>query len=246
MEHLPLAGRRVLVPRRDDPTIAAALRAAGAEVDQCDFTQRQAFRSAELDRAADLAAAGTYHWVALTSGFTVRALSEAGQPLASLIAPNSRTAAVGSATAAAMTAAGVHVDLVPLASEGGAALAAVWPPGTGRVLIPGAQASARALPVALAEKGWDVTTVAVYRTVPCRGVPPEIAGRAGAGTYLALVVTAGSVAEAAATLVGVSMPVVAIGEPSAVAARRAGFRRVALARSTSAADVVAAVVSLVD
>lgn len=246
MEHLPLAGRRVLVPRRDDPTMAAALRAAGAEVDEGDFTQRQAFRSAELDEVAALAAAGTYDWVALTSGFTVRALAEVGQPLPSLIAPGSRTAAVGSATAAAMTATGVHVDLVPLSGEGGAALAAVWPRGTGRVLIPGAQASARTLPARLADKGWDVTTVAVYRTVPRREVPPEIAGRSVTGTYLALVVTAGSVADAAASLVSVSMPVVAIGEPSAVAARRAGFRRVELARSSSAADVLAAVVSLVD
>ncbi len=233
------------MPRRDDPSLASALAAAGALVDEVDFIQRLPLESPELDRAAEVAHRGGFAWLAITSAFTVFALERTGHPLASLIGAGSRVAAVGRATAAAVRNAGVGVDLIPATGEGGTALAAVWPEGSGRVLIPGAAQSAPTLEQGLRERGWDVLTVAAYRTTQATHLPAAVARRAAAGEYNALVVTAGSVARTAAGLLGTSLPVVAIGEPSAAAARQAGFTRVRVAASASAADVVAAIVSQV-
>lgn len=242
---LPLAGRRILLPRREASELARAFAEAGARVDEVTLLRRVAVASADVDAFVARARAGRFDWLAITSAHTVEALASLGHPLSELAARSPRVAAVGAATASAVRAAGVRVDLVPSTGSGGAALVACWPDGTGEVGIPGAVDSAPALPIGLRGRGWTVTTAGVYRTEPVAAVPADVTLRWGQGGYDALVVTSGSVARAAAALLGTSIPVVALGEPSATAAREAGFASVVVSASASALDVVSALVTLV-
>jgi hydroxymethylbilane synthase len=189
--------------------------------------------------AADLVA-GRYQWLAITSAFTVEAMARLSYPLYRSVTPTLGVAAVGRSTAAAVRAACGRVDLQPADGIGGHALAAAWPPGPGRVALPGAVASAEALPTLLRERGWEVERVGVYRTSPVSALPADVIARWRSGRYAAVVVTAGSVAQAVATLLGTGVPAVAIGTPSATAASRAGFHRVTISPTLAPADLVAA------
>ncbi|MCW5953332.1 MAG: uroporphyrinogen-III synthase, partial [Propionibacteriaceae bacterium] len=124
---------------------------------------------------------------------------------------------------------------------GGAALAATLPDGPGLVVVPGACRPAPDLRAALAGKGWQVEEIGVYRTLPVDQSSVDAVLRLDwqAGRYDALVVTAASVAAAAAALLGPAGPVVAVGEASARAAVQAGFPRVTTAPSATASDLVA-------
>lgn len=235
-----LAGRRVLLPQRTDRRLADALRAAGVEVDEVELISRTPVPSDELAGVADQLSGGLFDWLVLTSSYTLEALTRLGHPLYRLLCPDLQIAAVGDATAAAVRASGGWVDLTPIDGAGGTALASNWPPGTGRVLIPGAVESAQQLPQALRERGWEVVELGVYRTSPVASLPPQIVENWRAGCYDALVVTAGSVASSAAALLGASLPVVAVGERSAREAERLGFPRVIGARTPSGQDVVSA------
>ena len=85
----------------------------------------------------------------------------------------------------------------------------------------------------------------MYRTSAVAAVPAELVDRWRRGGYDAFLVTSGSVARTAAALLGPTTPVVALGEPSASAARDAGFGPVEISASASATDVVAALATLV-
>ena len=235
-----LAGRRVLLPRRADGRLAAAVRAAGAQVDEADLISRIPVAGPEVEQLAADLAAGQFDWLELTSAFTVEALGRLEHPLPDLVAPGLRVAVVGAATAAAVQAAGVRVDLRPAGGSGGVALAEAWPAGRGRVAIPGALDSSPELGEALRRRGWEVVPVGVYRTSPATGVPETVRTTWSAGGYDALVATAGSVARSAAALLGTRATVVAVGEATARACRRAGFTRVVTADGPGGAEVVAA------
>ncbi|MGB4270811.1 MAG: uroporphyrinogen-III synthase [Propionicimonas sp.] len=235
-----LLGRRLLIPQRTGQGMAQGLREFGAIVDEVGLITRVPVPSPALhDLAGDLSA-GYYQWLALTSAFTVEALARLSHPLYTLIGPGLKVAAVGRATAAAVLASGARVDLLPSEGIGGSALAANWPPGPGRVAVPGAIDSAQALPRLLRDRGWEVDCVGVYRTSPVAALPATLVGAWRRGDYDALVVTSGSVAQAAASLLGTGVPVVAIGHPSAQAATRAGFRTVVIARTAATSDLVTA------
>ncbi|HRA75295.1 MAG TPA: uroporphyrinogen-III synthase [Propionicimonas sp.] len=243
--HLPLAGRRILLPQRGDRRLAEALRHAGAEVDEVALITRTPVPSQALHELAGDLAAGRYQWLAISSAFTVEALARLSYPLYRLVTPTLGVAAVGRSTAAAVRAACGRVDLQPAEGIGGHALATAWPAGPGRVALPGALASAEALPTLLRERGWDVERVGVYRTAPVSALPADVVARWRAGGYSAVVITAGSVAQAAATLLGTNVPAVAIGSPSATAASRAGYHRVVISPTLAPGDLVAALASVV-
>lgn len=84
-----------------------------------------------------------------------------------------RVAAVGTATAAALEARGVAVDVV--GEGGGAELAAAWGYAQEqRLLLPQAFDAHPDLERLLREAGADLTTVAVYRTIPILGVERDL------------------------------------------------------------------------
>jgi uroporphyrinogen-III synthase len=258
---------RVLVPRRFDQRLAEAVEEAGGLAEEVDLIHRHPVAGSDLAPVHAAAAAGRFDWLAVTSAYTLEALAELGYPIASWlpggstvalgasavqgdpgaheIHPGTRLAAVGPATAARLAAAGLRVDLVPIEAAGGQALADLWPPGPGQVVIPGADRATDTLPDGLRRRGWEVTQVGVYRTSPATRLPADLTARWRAGAFAAYIATSGSTARAAATLLGPTVPVVAIGQPSALAARRAGFEHVRVAASPAPADILTAVLEWV-
>lgn len=231
-----LVGRRVLLPRADG-VLADALRAAGADVDAVGLTHTVPVPFPRLPRDA--------HWVVFTSPTAVRVLQEQGYGLASLGLTG--VAAVGSATRRALAEAGVSVALSPGASGSADDLAAIFPSGSGRVLIPGSALSKPGLAEALRSKGWAVASVPTYTTETLPAAPGEVAEAWQQGRYDAVVLTAGSVASAVVSLLGMPGPhtrVVAFGRPSAQAASDLGLQVDAIAATQDGAGLVAALASV--
>lgn len=229
----PLAGKRVLLPERVPAGLADALATAGAEVAQTALTRQE-----PLPTAAFLAAlAEGCDWLAVSSAAAVRTLAEQGVDLAAGLAAGTRVAAVGPATASALAAAGLPVDLAAHPG-GGAALVAAFPTGPGRVLLPGAEQASAEPAAGLAAKGWTVRAVPVYRTVPA-DLPPEVVADWRTGRFDAFVVTAGSVARAAVGTGGLPGPgTICIGEPSAEVCRELGLAVLAVAATPDTGGLV--------
>lgn len=181
LEWLPertLLGMTVVVTRPRGPEgadpFAAALGAAGARVVGVPVLQVVAPEDglAALREAA--ARVADYDWVAFTSANAVRSfvpLLRDGRDLEGV-----RLAAVGGATAAALTDYHLVADLVPERKTAAGLAAAMTgapksrDPALGsRVLFPRAADAREELPQLLVEAGWSVDEVIAYRTV---GGPP--------------------------------------------------------------------------
>lgn len=245
MANPPLAGRRILLPARWSPELGTAIVAAGGEVDEIQLLDRRPTPSPALDALPGRCQAGELDWLVITSAFTLLALEQLGHPLGQWCPPQLALAAVGPTSASAVHHHTGRVPLQPSAGTGGAALAAVFPDGDGRVAIPGAAHQSPALRTGLTGKGWQVEEIAVYRTLPVEQVSAELRGRWRSGGYHALVVTSASVADAAAGLLGPG-PVVAVGQASATAAGSAGFRPVLTSPSAIASDLVGTLTELLN
>ena len=156
-----------------------------------------------------------YDWVAYTSANAVARVSPIGAR---------RVAVVGPATADAVRAAGVQVDLVP-ASAIAEALVDAFPAGDGRVLVPQAERARPVLVDGLRAKGWNVDVVPAYST---RGVTPTPAQLAEARTADAITFLSASATE---TWPVDDLPstVVCIGPVTADAARQRGMTVTAVA-----------------
>lgn len=235
-EVAPLRGLRVLMPSSG---LAGVLSAEGALVTTADFTHTEPLDVGPLVEAL----ARRPDAIAFTSARTLTVIADAGIELSKMIEPDVAVAAVGDATAAAVEATGLTVSIRPSAGSGGAALAAAFPDGPGTVVVPGAAEPAPELAAHLHARGWNVTTVPVYRTVGAASIDPGIAADWRANDVF--VVTAPSVARAAAQLLGLpGPPVVAIGSTSAAAARELGFEVAATAATASPFGLVEALISL--
>lgn len=175
-----LKGLHVVLPRTPDRAagMAAELIRRGATASVMpliDFEQTE--KPGELDQALTLLAQHKVVWLVITSITTVRALKAAalgrGTSLAAL-ASDTKIAAVGTASARALEAEGLTVDLVPSGSMDADGLVEAWPlpPETGSgpaermmVLLPQADIAAPTLFEGLMAKGWQVLPVTAYRTV---------------------------------------------------------------------------------
>jgi uroporphyrinogen-III synthase len=161
-----------------------------------------------------------YDWVVITS------VNGAAEFARRRTGPLPRVAAIGPGTADALAAHGIGVDLVPSVStqEG---LVAELPRPPGRVLFAGAEDARRHL---VEELGADF--VPLYRTVPRRlAAAPE-----GDVVVLASASAARAFAE-----VRTDVPAVSIGPQTSLAARAAGLRVIAEARTHDLQGLVRAV-----
>ena len=170
-EQRPLFGRRIVVTRaRAGERAAARLEQLGAEVIELPSIALEpvAFSLPALDR---------YAWLVFTSANGVDAFFDRGLAPAGLdaraLAPV-RVAAIGPGTADAIAHHGVRADLVPPRFVAESLLEAFPDPerAGARVLIARAESARDVLPEGLAERGYEVDVLAVYRTVP---VPPDAA-----------------------------------------------------------------------
>lgn len=233
-----LAGWRVLIgrPAGRSARLISLLAQHGAAAQAVPLIEITApDDSAELDAAVLALAAGEVDWVAFTSVNAVaavldRAAALSGQPT---VPAGTRVAAVGPATALALRAAGIAVDLVPAAGGSGAALVAEFPTArrSQTVLLPSSEIAAETVPDGLRGKGYTVVTATAYRTVQ-RPLPASVAADLRAGRYEAVVVTSPSgVASLAGAAIAPATAVVAIGQPTAEALRTAGLTCSAVAGS---------------
>lgn len=147
-----------------------------------------------------------------------------------------RIAAVGTATAAALIAAGLVVDLVPH-EQSAAGVVAEFAPGDGRVLLVQAVAADAALEEGLTAKGWRLTMVTPYRSTPRRPTPGQQLEALAAD---AVMFASGSAVQSWVDAFGSTTPpiVVAIGPQTAQVATRSGLKVALVAADHSLSGMV--------
>jgi uroporphyrinogen III methyltransferase/synthase len=226
-EARPLFGRSVVVTRAREQAseLRVRLEELGAEVIELpviaiepnDFT------------VPDL---GAYEWVVFTSVNGVRSFFERGLAPADLDAralASVRVAAIGPGTARELAQRGIHADLVPERFVAESLLAAFPPPATdaSRVLLARAEQARDVLPDGLAERGYAVDVLPVYRTRPA--TPDETAvTRVRAGGVDAITFTSSSTVDNFCAAIG-TLPdpqplVVSIGPVTSATAVQRGLR----------------------
>jgi uroporphyrinogen-III synthase len=243
----PLAGWRVLVPRGGPwgDAVAADLRSKGASpIVAAMINFAPTADAPALDAALMSLAAGEFDWMTVTSATTVDVLSAQR----AVVPPTTRVAAVGETTAAALTAAGYRVDLVPSEENSARGLLAEWEAATQgvvplRILTLRSEIAKPLLTEGLRRIGHSVQSVVAYRTIGVP-VPESVVADVAAGAVQAILVTSGSVAEQVQLQLG-PIPeqtlVAAIGPQTARDARDFGLRVDLIADERSAASLIEAV-----
>ncbi len=167
----PLFGRTIVVTRAREQAsqLRTALEIAGATVIEAPAIRIEPLDQAPLRRA--LGEIATYGWLVVTSRNTVdllwAALRELGLDARALAA--AKLCAVGPATAAALLARGLAVDVIPdrYVAEGVIEkLRERRDVRNTRVLFARAAGARELLPAALRDMGATVTEVEIYRAVP--------------------------------------------------------------------------------
>lgn len=264
-----VAGLRVALPRlKSDDAIAAALKTADAQVDTFALTQTIPIESEQLEQMRQRLASGYYAWVVLSSWRAAQAvlpqlnalaLAPASAP--TLNPPTSaptRLAVVGQSTAEWVNS---HCALKPtLVGAGSAAkLLEVFPTppaattaaastaATPTICLPQSQLAAPTLAQGLSQLGWQVDAVATYTTVPLPQLPAHLKTQWQAGAWDAVVVTAGSSAQALLQLLGPppeKTAVVSIGQSTTARCRELGLRVDATAATPRAEHITQAIINL--
>jgi uroporphyrinogen-III synthase len=245
----PLTGWRVLIPRPVERSadLVAALSAAGALPEVVELI---GIEPPEDPRPLDLAvlglSRGDYAWSAFTSVNAVDAVvGRAARLAVRPVAAGTRVAAVGPATARALRAAGLPVDLLPPGRGSAAALAEVFPRAAGApaVLLPRSDLAPAVLPEALTGKGYRVDIVVAYRTVllaPTR----DVSDRLATGGFDAVLFTSPSTVRALTALpIDERTALGAIGAPTRAAATAAGRDISFVAPEPTAAGLVCALIA---
>ena len=162
-------------------------------------------------------------------------------------------AVVGQSTAAWMEA---HCALKPaLVGAGSAAkLLEVFPTpptattvATPTICLPQSQLAAPTLAQGLSQLGWQVDAVATYTTEPLPQLPAHLETQWQAGAWDAVVVTAGSSAQALLQLLGPppeKTAVVSIGQSTTARCRELGLRVDATAATPRAEHITQAIINL--
>lgn len=239
-ESRPLFGRRVVVTRAREQASDLRLRLEllGAQVIELPAI---AIEPLPFD-VPDLS---PYGWVVFTSANGVDAFFDGGLTPAGLdaraLAPV-RIAVIGPGTAAALQRRGLRADVAP-AEFVAEALVVAFPASSDgeRVLLARAAVARDTLPEGLEAKGYAVTVLPVYRTVP-GAADPEALELVRAGKVDAITFTSSStVTNLLGALGGVPSPqprVVAIGPVTAATASEAGLRVDAVAEEHTIGGVV--------
>jgi uroporphyrinogen III methyltransferase/synthase len=221
-ENRPLFGRTIVVTRAREQasSLVSKLQALGAsilEIPTIAIADPDDHGAALRAAVAQLA---SFDWVVFTSANAVARVMDLVPDARSF--GTARIAAVGTATAAALTAHRLVADLVPgrfVAEE----LVDAFPPGNGRVLLPQAAGARDVVARGLSDKGWVVTAVSAYQNV---GVAPSASMLAAAREADAVTFTSSSTVTRYVQVAGIDgvPPVVAcLGPITAQTASDAGI-----------------------
>jgi uroporphyrinogen III synthase HEM4 len=188
---------------------------------------------------------------------TKQSLGRANQPdsiqQADSIQSTTRLAVVGQSTADWVN---THCALKPaLVGAGSAAkLLEVFPTppttptaATPTICLPQSQLAAPTLAQGLSQLGWQVDAVATYTTAPLPQLPAHLKTQWQAGAWDAVVVTAGSSAQALLQLLGPppkKTAVVSIGQSTSARCRELGLRVDATAATPRAEHITQAIINL--
>lgn len=188
---------------------------------------------------------------------TKQSLGRANQPdsiqQADSIQSTTRLAVVGQSTADWVN---THCALKPaLVGAGSAAkLLEVFPTppttptaATPTICLPQSQLAAPTLAQGLSQLGWQVDAIATYTTAPLPQLPAHLKTQWQAGAWDAVVVTAGSSAQALLQLLGPppkKTAVVSIGQSTSARCRELGLRVDATAATPRAEHITQAIINL--
>lgn len=250
----PLAGRRIVVTRAREQAgdLAQALAALGASVVTVPVIQIEPLPNLDGLRAA-VADLGRYQWVVFTSQNTVRLVGERlrewGLDPAGL--GRAAIAAIGPATAEALTELGVAATLVPERFVAEAVVDAMIARGDvrgRRILLPRALEARDTLPEGLRAHGAEVDVVPVYRTVRAEGDGGALARELLSGRIDIVTFTSSSTVRSFVELVGPDaagsgrFAVAVIGPVTAATARATGLPVTVEATEFTIPGLVAALV----
>lgn len=263
-----LAGLRVALPRlKSDDAIAAALKTAGAQVDTFALTQTIPIESEQLEQMRQRLRQGFYAWVVLSSWRAAQAVlaqlntlalapASAPTPHSPASAPT-RLAVVGQSTAEwvnshcalkpTLVGAGSAAKLLEVFPTPPATPAAASTATTPTICLPQSQLAAPTLAQGLSQLGWQLDAVATYTTKPLPQLPAHLKTQWQAGAWDAVVVTAGSSAQALLQLLGPppeKTAVVSIGQSTTARCRELGLRVDATAATPRAEHITQAIINL--
>ena len=251
-DNRPLFGRRVLVTRSrtQSADLVELLERAGAEAVEVPTIEIQPVEDtreidATLERLAD------YDWVIFTSTNTVEQLfgrlDTLGYDARQFHA--SRVAAIGTATASALSERGIVADLVSRESVSQSLIDDLAERGVAgqNILLPGAEVRPERLRRGLEGLGAVVREVTLYRTVPPSGAEARIAEALDAGVDVVTFTSSSTVTNLMVLLEGDvtrlgEASVACIGRVTAETARKAGLNVDILAGESTAAGLVNAIV----
>lgn len=249
-ETKPLFGKRILVTRASDKAaeLAGRLEALGAEVEQLPAIELVPVKQNGLLREAMHELPDT-DWVFFTSpegiAWFARSLKPYRRDLRSL--SGCHIGAIGPKTAAAIEAAGLHVDFVPsrFSQEGMVRELPRRVLRGKRALILSAEESRDVLETGLRRQGMAVTKVPIYRTV----IPNALTGRistAFSAPFDAVTVTSASCVDhlwqalkaAGKPSLFARLPFASIGPVTSAAVRAHGGRVIAEAKTSTVEGLV--------
>lgn len=124
---------------------------------------------------------------------------------------------------------------------------ATAPTGQTTICLPQSQLAAPRLAQGLSQLGWQVDAVATYTTAPLPQLPAHLKTQWQAGAWDAVVVTAGSSAQALLQLLGPppkKTAVVSIGQSTTASCRELGLRVDATAATPRAEHITQAIINL--
>jgi uroporphyrinogen III methyltransferase/synthase len=249
----PLSGTSVLVTRTREQAseLSEVLRELGAEVVEAPAIRVEPPRSwVSVDRTIERLRDGRYTWIVFTSANGVRFFFARlrTRRLDARAFGATKVAAVGAGTADALRSRGIEPDLVPptFTTE---AIGKAFPRGSGRVLLPRADAVEPGLEEAVRAKGWTPERLTVYRLRRVARLDPAVKRRVLNGRIDILTFASGGTVRAFMRLLGRKPPrrvrVACIGPVTAKAAKTAGLRVDAIAREHTIPGLAAAAVTAV-
>jgi uroporphyrinogen III methyltransferase/synthase len=247
----PLMGRTLVVTRAASQAdgLVAALEASGARVVRLPVIRIESpVDQAPLRRAVQ--GASGYHWVIFTSAngvdFFVRAAEDLGLDVNGALA-STRLCCIGPATASAIEALGLTIEVVPETHRAEAmveALSARTPVRGQRILIPTVAEARPVLRAGLRELGAEVDEVVAYRTVFIDEAGPGVLKQLEKGVDL-VTFTSPSTVRSFHRLAGGQVVAAAavIGPVTAAAARELGYEVAVEADSFTIPGLVEAISS---